>query len=107
MKATKEQIKQWLDTQIGVMYVQSQRLTLTEKSASPYRVLCNYSYQSYIHIGNDALRYVAKEMNLPITVTDKFKDDPDFRYELVFWYNGVKFSALESEKEYEQNGELA
>lgn len=103
MKATKEQIKQWLDTQIGVMYVQGQKLTLKE----PDVVLCNYSYQHYIHIGNDALRYVAKEMNLPVTVTDKFKDDPDFRYELAFWYNGVKFSALESEKEYEQNGEPA
>ena len=114
MKATKEEIKKWLDTQIGVMNVQAQRLTLTEvpdvideDKLVPDLVLYNLSSQNYIHLGSDAFRFVAKVMELPITVTDKFKDESECRYELDFWYNGVKFIALESEANFEKNKELA
>lgn len=114
MKATKEEIKKWLDTQIGVMNVQAQRLTLTETpdifnedKLIPDLVLHNLSSQNYIHLGSEAFRFVSKVMELPVTATDKFKDDPDVRYELEFTYNGVKFIALESEANYEKNKELA
>lgn len=114
MKVTKEAIKKWLDTQIGVMNVQAQRLTLTETpdmfnedKLVPDVVLHNLSSQNYIHLGSKALRFVAKVMELPITATDKFNDEPDVRYELEFTYNGVRFIALESEANYEKNGELA
>jgi hypothetical protein len=114
MKATKEEIKKWLDTQIGVMNVQAQRLTLTEvpdvldeDKLVPDLVLHNLSSCYYIHLGSQALRFVAKVMELPVTVTDKFKDEPDVRYELEFTYNGVRFIALESETNYDKNKELA
>lgn len=114
MKATKEEIKKWLDTQIGMMNVQDYRLVLTEKpdmfdedKIVPDVILRNISHQNYVHLGSDAFRLVAKVMELPVAVTDKFEDDPDFRYELEFWYNDVKFIALESEREYKKNGELA
>ncbi len=114
MKATKEEIKKWLDTQIGVKNVQAQGLTLTEapdifneNKLVPDLILHNFSSCDYIHLGNMALRFVAKVMELPVTVTDKFKDDPECRYELEFTYNGVRFIALESETNYEKNGELA
>lgn len=114
MKVTKEQIKQWLDTQIGIMNVQAQTLTLTEApdmfdkdKLVPDSVLRNLSSQNYIHLGSEAFRLVSKVMELPITATDKFKDEPDVRYELEFTYNGVRFIALESEANYEKNRELA
>lgn len=109
-KVKKEEIKKWLDTQIGVMNVQAQRLTLTEipdifdeDKLVPDLVLHNLSSCNYIHLGSQALRFVAKVMELPITVKDKFKDEPEVRYELEFWYNGVKFIALESEDAYKEN----
>lgn len=115
MKATKNQIKQWLDMQIGAMYVQHQKLTLTEKidylsdeagKIIPDVVLTNISRTDHIHIGNEELRYVAEVMELPIAVIDRERDT-DYGYELQFYYNGVKFIALESEEEYKKNGELA
>lgn len=115
MKATKEQIKQWLDMQIGAMTIQKQRLTLTEKinylddeegKIIPDVVLRNFSSTNAIHIGNDALRYVATVMELPVTVIDR-ESDRDYRYELKFYYHEVEFFALESENEYKKNGELA
>ena len=109
-KVKKEEIKKWLDTQIGVMNVQAQRLTLTEApdifdedKLVPDLVLHNLSSCDYIHLGSKALRFVAKVMELPITVKDKFSDEPEVRYELEFWYNGVKFIALESEDAYKEN----
>ena len=115
MKANKREIKQWLDMQIGAMTIYQQRLTLTEKidySADdrgdivPDVVLKNYSATEAIHISNEALRYVAKLMELPIAVVER-ADDNDYRYELQFYYNGVQFFALESEEDYKKNGELA
>lgn len=115
MKATKEQIKQWLDMQIGVMYTQHLKLTLTEKidylseeagKIVPDVVLSNYSKTDHIHIGDEALRYVADIMELPIAVIDR-PEDRDYRYELQFYYNGVQFMALETEKDYKKRGELA
>ena len=110
-QATKTQIKEWLDMQIGIMYAQSQKLVLTEKkdilneNTTPDIILRNISAMRYVHIGNEALRFVAKVMDLPIAVIER--EDESFRYELEFWYNGVKFVALESEREYKNNGELA
>lgn len=115
MKATKEQIKQWLDMQIGAMTVYQQRLTLTEKidyladergDIVPDIILKNFSATTAIHIGNDALRCVATVMELPVTVIDR-EGDMDYRYELKFYYHEVEFFALESENEYKKNGELA
>lgn len=116
MRATKEQIKQWLDTQIGAMYIQYNALTLTEKidylsddergEIVPDVVLKNFSSTDHVHIGNKALRYVAKIMELPIVVVPR-ENDEDYPYELQFYYNGVQFMALESEEAYKENGELA
>lgn len=115
MRATKKEIKQWLDTQIGAMYIQYSELTLTEKidylsdargEIVPDVVLKNYSNTDHVHIGNEALRYVAKIMELPITVIPREKDK-DYPYELQFYYNGVQFMSLESEEAYKENGELA
>lgn len=115
MKATKNQIKQWLDMQIGVMAVQNQKLTLTEKidylsdedgKIVPDLVLVNYSRTDHIHIGNEELRYVAEVMELPISATER-KGDEDYKYELQFLYNDVPFIALESEEDYKKRGELA
>ena len=115
MKATKKEIKQWLDTQIGAMYVQYNVLTLTEKidylsdergEIIPDIILKNYSNTDHVHIGSDALRYIAKIMELPIAVVTR-ESDEDYPYELQFYYHGVQFMALESEKAYKENGELA
>jgi hypothetical protein len=102
MKATKEQIRQWLDMQIGAKAIQCQELALT-----PRRRLINMSRCDYIHINSEALRAVAKELEFPVVVIDKGEDVADYRYELQFYYNGVKFLAIETEKDYKKNGELA
>lgn len=115
MKATKKEIKQWLETQIGVMYVQNQRLTLTEKidylsdargEIVPDIRLRNVHSSDYLHIDAPALRYVANLLELPIAVEDRDGDEL-YPYELSFYYNEVKFIALETEEEYKERGELA
>lgn len=120
MKATKEQIKQWLDMQIGAMYVSLQPLVLTEKpdifsddenAMVPDVQLLNIGANGRIHIDDRSLRLVAKVMELPIKVIDRFElereTDPEYRYELQMYYNGVKFMCLESERDYNERGELA
>lgn len=115
MKATKKEIKQWLETQIGIMYVQNQKLTLTEKidylsdergEIVPDIRLSNIHSSDYLHIAAPALRYVANLLELPIAVVEK-EGDESYPYELQFYYNGVKFMALETEEEYKERGELA
>lgn len=102
MKATKEQIKQWLDMQIGAKAIQRQELALT-----PRRRLINMSRSDYIHINSEALRVIAKELEFPVAVIDKGEYVRDYRYELQFYYNGVQFLAIETEHDYKKRGELA
>lgn len=101
MKATKEQIIQWLDLQIGAMYIQRQVQILTPKVKAN-----NLSKCDYIHISSKALRFIAKELDLPITVSDR-GDTDEYKYELEFRYKDIKFLSIESAKEYRKNGELA
>lgn len=114
MMATKKEIKQWLETQIGVMYIQRQTLTLTEKidylsnergEIVPDIRLRNLHNSDYLQIDSQALRYVANLLELPIAVEDR--EDDFYPYELSFYYNEVKFIALEKEEEYKERGELA
>lgn len=102
MKATKEQIRQWLDMQIGAKAIQHQTLALM-----PKRQLINLSRSDFIHINSEAIRAVAKELDVPVTVIDKGEDVMDYRYELQFRYNGVTFLAIETEKDYKKRGEPA
>ena len=95
---TKKQITNWLDMQIGASAVQSNRLTINKKLE-----LCNLSASNYIHINNDALRYIAKELNLDINVIER-PDDAYYQYELQIFYKDVKFMCLENTEEYERNG---
>ena len=112
MKATVEQIKQWLDMQIGMNIVQHQSLVLTEKKdifddvMVPDVVLKNISATDHIHINDESLRVVVEALDLPVEVIDR-ETDPSYRYELRFVYNGVTFLSIESETEYRERGELA
>ena len=106
---TKANIKSWLDMQIGAMRIQNIELTVTEKPALfdedeivPDLTLTNCSRNHYIHISSRSLRYIAKMLDLEITAEDR-SADPDYKYEISFIYNGVRFISLESEKEYNES----
>lgn len=114
MKASKQQIKDWLDVQIGLNKAASQSLVLTttkdifSDDVVPDVQLRNISVANYIHLNDESLRLVANALELPITVDDRGEDyDKCVRYELSFIYNGMKFLALESESDYVERGELA
>lgn len=116
MKASKQQIKDWLDVQIGLNKAASQSLVLTTKKdifsddeeIVPDVKLQNISVANYIHLNDGSLRLVANALELPITVSDRGENYDKFaRYELSFIYNGMKFLTLESESEYAERGELA
>ncbi len=116
MKATKEQIRQWLDMQIGAKAIQCQELVLTEKikyvdidegKIVPDVTLINLSRCGHVHLNSEAFRLIADVLEFPIAVIDKGEDVQDYRYELQFYYNGVKFLAIETESDYKERGELA
>lgn len=63
--------------------------------------LQNYSSRDYIQIGDRALRFVAKKLNLEIEETYN-SDDPDVMYHLEIIHNGMKFIAIESEDDHKK-----
>lgn len=115
MKATVAEIKEWLDIQVAVYHLEHKRLVLTEKKdifsddenkMVPDIKLGNISASDHVHINDESLRLVAEAMKLPIEVVDRGDEDKNYRYQLSFMYNEVRFLSIESEDEYNERGEL-
>lgn len=104
MGATRKQIEEWLNMQMGIA-IASQTELLLEKgdveTGNKSLRLRNFSSRGYIQIDDRALRYVAKKLNLEIEET-YHSDDPDVMYHLEIVHNGMSFIALESEEDHEK-----
>ena len=104
MGATRKQIEDWLNMQMGIAIASQTELTLEKgdvETGKRVLRLSNYSSRDYIQIGNEPLRYVAKKLNLEIEETYN-SDDPDVMYHLEIVHNGMKFIALESKEDHEK-----
>lgn len=97
------EIKDWMDKQIEAKRLQNLRLIVEEHDDDIDDYLSNLSANDYIHIGGEAIRYIADRLNMPIYVTAR-KNDATNPYELTLFYNGEKFIGIETEEEYKERG---
>lgn len=104
MGATRKQIEDWLDMQMGLTLACNTELLLEkgdDKKDKWDLKLQNYSSRDYVQIGSKPLRFVAKKLNLEIEETYN-SDDPDVMYHLEIIHNGMKFIAIESEDDHKK-----
>ena len=100
---TSTEIREWLDKQIEAKKLQNIRLIVEEHEDRIDDYLSNLSATNYIHIGSEAVRYVAKALGLPLYVTSRPHDEQN-PYEVVVFYNGERFLGIETEEEYLERG---
>jgi len=100
-KATKAQLKKWLDNQLKANKIMHERLKLGE-----HGTLSNYSASERgIHIGGESVRALAEIFGFELKAT-KWSDDPEYEYQVLFVYEGVIFFGIESADEYKEAGEI-
>lgn len=100
---TSKEIRDWMDNQIEAKRLQSLRVIVEEHDDGVDDYLSNLSACDYIHIGAEAIRYIADRLDITIYVTAR-KRDSDNPYELALFYKGEKFIGLETEAEYTERG---
>lgn len=95
-----QQIRNWLDLQIKAYKDAGTRLIVNDNE----EYLCNVSiHGDGIHFLPDALRFVAKKLELDLCVSAR-KGDTDYPYKVFFIYEGTVFFDIESEKDYQRYG---
>ena len=91
------EVEQWLNAQIGSKAIQNIKLTGSGVTIS------NISgCQMYIQMDNRALRKVAEILGL--TMRHEDREFEVYKHEISFIYNGMEFTALESDADYEKYG---
>lgn len=94
------QIRDWLDLQVKAYKYASTRLIVNDNE----EYLCNVSiHGDGIHLMSDALRFIAKKLELDLCVSAR-KGDRDYPYKVFFIYEGTVFFDIESEEDYQRQG---
>lgn len=95
-------IDEWMNKQIEAKKLQHLVLVVEEHDDDIDDKLTNLSANNCIHIGAEAVRYIADRLGTPIYVTSR--KNSDIPYELALFYKGEKFIGIESEAEYRERG---
>ena len=103
-KATKKQIREWLDEQIKASQIMHKTLSLGPDEI--YDRLSNYSVSDEIHIGGRNVRTLAKMFGFELKSEPFDVDDPEYDKKVSFIYKDVKFMGIESADEYKEAGEI-
>lgn len=111
--ATEQEVRDWLDIQIGAMKAQNLRLVLTEKentlfsmledeeSKEPDIKLINCSANNYIQLYAPGFMYVAKLIGAPITCSRR-SDEPEYAWDCTFDYHNATFFCILTEDQYNE-----
>lgn len=101
MAVTTKEIREWMDKQIDAYHVSLERLVNVNDDGD---YISNIGvHDRGIHIGGDAVRFIASQLDIDLCVTMR-KLDPQNPYELFVLYKGTKFFGIESESEYKERG---
>lgn len=105
MALTTKQIIDWMDNQIASTRILKQTLVIETYEDGTENVLKNLSVNATdgIHIGAEAVRYIAERLDTPIYVKRRITDTSN-PYELVIIYRNTLFFGIESEEEYRERG---
>lgn len=95
-KLTKAQIVKWLNMQIKAKEMQLQELYGEDI------IFNNFSASDYLHINSKALRRAAELLKIKLEHKDRW--DTEYPHEIYFMFGDVKVMALETAKQYIQNG---
>lgn len=95
------EIRNWMDKQVEAYHMSSERL-LDVNDDGDY--IANIGiHDRGIHIGGDAVRFIAEKLKLDLCVKSR-KIDTDNPYEVFVIYKGESFFGIESEAEYRERG---
>lgn len=100
--ATTTEIEEWLDKQIKARKMMNEELVI-HKHEPVDDTLKNFSATESIHIGAEAVRFLAEYFRLPLCVKAR-KLDADNPYEVFVIYQHEVFFGLETEEEYRERG---
>lgn len=103
MNVKRYEVKQWLDMQIEARRLQNIPLTVKENDDGIDDQLVNYRRTDAVHIGAEAVRFLADLLNTDLCVTAR-KKDKDNPYEIFILYKNEKFFGLETKDEYNERG---
>ena len=95
-KNSKAKVMGWLRNQLRAKTIQAQTLELDGV------LFNNFSSIDYLHISNKALRYSANVLEIPLECDTRYDDEYPFK--LHYDFEGVTVMALETAKQYAQNG---
>lgn len=95
-RLTVEEIKRWLDAQIGSNAIQN--MVLEEGKVK----ISNISAVNTVHMRPTVVRLIAERLD--IELGHSIRKDIDYPHTIYFTYNDTKFFGLESEEEYQKNG---
>ena len=95
-KNDKAKVIGWLRNQIRAKNILAQTMELDEV------LFNNFSSSSYLHISNEALRYSANVLGIPLKC--EARDDDEYPFKLYYDFEGVTVIALETAEQYAQNG---
>lgn len=100
MLVTPIEIRKWLDRQVDAYHTSLERLEVNDDGD----YLSNIGVQDRgIHLGSDAVRFIADRLNIGLCVTSR-KGDTENPYEIFILYKGEKFFGIETEAEYQEKG---
>ncbi len=97
---TTTKVREWLDKQIDAYHTSLEHLEVNDDGD----YLSNIGVQDRgIHLGSDAVRFIANKLELELNVTSR-KTDGEYPYEVFILYRGEKLFCIESEAEYREKG---